>query len=317
MDFGFGIPMRGPLANVDSISEIVTSGEGLGFNIVTVSDHVVVPRHITSIYPYNEDGRFAGQDTGECLEQLTTLMAIAAITNNLRLLTSVMVLPHRNPVLTAKILATIDVLSKGRLNVGCGVGWMREEFEALAAPSFDERGAVGSEYIQIFKELWTKDDPVFEGNFASFSNISFLPKPVQTPHPPIWVGGESSPALRRAVELGDCWYPIGTNPKFPLDSAELLRKRIDRLHHYAEANNRDPATIDLAYSANWFNMGSQSQGNRTRWFEGESNQIQEDVGQLMDLGVNHLILSFTGESTSEITDNMSKFISEVATNIPK
>ena len=317
MDFGFGIPMRGPLANVDSLSEIVTSGEGLGFDIVTVSDHVVVPRHITSIYPYNEDGSFAGQDTGECLEQLTTLMAIAAITNNLRLLTSVMVLPHRNPVLTAKILATIDVLSKGRLNVGCGVGWMREEFEALAAPSFDERGAVGSEYIQIFKELWTKDDPVFEGNFASFSNISFLPKPVQTPHPPIWVGGESSPALRRAVELGDCWYPIGTNPKFPLDSAELLRKRIDRLHHYAEANNRDPATIDLAYSANWFNMGSQSQGNRTRWFEGESNQIQEDVGQLMDLGVNHLILSFTGESTSEITDNMSKFISEVATNIPK
>jgi len=317
MDFGFGIPMRGPLANVESISEIVTSGEEQGFDIVTVSDHVVVPRHIVSIYPYNEDGSFAGQDTGECLEQLTTLMAIAAITKNLRLLTSVMVRPHRNPVLTAKILATIDVLSKGRLNVGCGVGWMREEFEALAAPSFDERGAVGSEYIQIFKELWTKDDPVFEGNYANFSNISFLPKPVQTPHPPIWVGGESSPALRRAAELGDCWYPIGTNPKFPLDSAELLRKRVDRLHHYAESNNRDPATIDLAYSANWFNMASQSPGNRTRWFEGESGQIQEDIGELMDLGVNHLILSFTGESTSEITDNMSKFISEVATNIRK
>jgi len=317
MDFGFGIPMRGPLANVESISEIVTSGEELGFDIVTVSDHVVVPRHITSIYPYNEDGSFAGQDTGECLEQLTTLMAIAAITKNLRLLTSVMVLPHRNPVLTAKILATIDVLSKGRLNVGCGVGWMREEFEALAAPSFDERGAVGSEYIQIFKELWTEEDPVFEGTYANFSNISFLPKPVQTPHPPIWVGGESNPALRRAADLGDCWYPIGTNPKFPLDSAELLRKRIERLHHYAESNNRDPATIDLAYSANWFNMVSQSPGKRSRWFEGESGQIQEDIGQLMDLGVNHLILSFTGESTSEITDNMSKFISEVATNIPK
>ena len=90
MDFGFGIPMRGPLANVEAISEIVTSGEELGFDIVTVSDHVVVPRHITSIYPYNEDGSFAGQDTGECLEQLTTLMAIAAITKNLRMLTSVM-----------------------------------------------------------------------------------------------------------------------------------------------------------------------------------------------------------------------------------
>ena len=316
MNFGFGIPMRGPLANIESRSEIVTTGEELGFDIVTVSDHVVVPKDIASIYSYSEDGNFAGQDTGECLEQLTTLMAIAAITKNLRLLTSVMVLPHRHPVLTAKILATIDVLSKGRLNVGCGVGWMREEFEAIAAPPFDERGAVGSEYIQIFKNLWTEENPIFEGNYANFSNITFLPKPVQTPHPPVWVGGESNPALRRAAELGDCWYPIGTNPKFPLTSAELLGKRIDRLHYYSESNHRDPATIDLAYSANWFNMSNRNLGNRARWFEGESGQIQEDIGQLMDLGVNHLILSFTGESTSEITDKMSKFISEVAINIP-
>tara|TARA_Y100001001_G_C8012833_1_gene310360 strand:- start:194 stop:1147 length:954 start_codon:yes stop_codon:yes gene_type:complete len=317
MEFGFGIPMRGPLANIESITEIVTVGEDLGFDIVTVSDHVVVPRDIASIYPYNEDGSFAGQDTGECLEQLTTLMAVAAITKNLRLLTSVMVLPHRNPVLTAKMLATIDVLSKGRLNVGCGVGWMREEFEALAAPSFDERGAVGSEYIKVFKELWSEDNPIFEGKYANFSNLSFLPKPVQKPHPPIWVGGESSPALRRAATLGDCWYPIGTNPKFPLDSAALLRERINRLQDYAESYNRDPATIDLAYSANWFDMASDGSSNRARWFEGEPDQIQEDIIQLKELGVNHLILSFPGESTSEITDSMSKFISEVAKNIPK
>ena len=157
--------------------------------------------------------------------------------------------------------------------------------------------------------MWTKEDPVFEGNYANFSNVSFLPKPIQNPHPPIWVGGESSPALRRAAELGDCWYPIGTNPRFPLDSADLLKKRIARLHQYAELNGRDPATIDLAYSANWFNMS----GHRTRWFEGESGQIQEDIGQLQDLGINHLILSFTGDSTSEITDKMSAFISEVTT----
>ena len=317
MEFGFGTPTRGPLANIESITEIVTSGEDLSFDIVTVSDHVVVPRNIASIYPYNEDGSFAGQDTGECLEQLTTLMAIAAITKHVRLLTSVMVLPHRSPVLTAKILATIDVLSKGRLNVGCGVGWMREEFEALAAPSFDERGEVGSEYIQIFKELWAEDDPVFEGKYANFSDISFLPKPVQKPHPPIWVGGESSPALRRAATLGDCWYPIGTNPRFPLDSADLLRERINRLQHYAESYNRDPATIDLAYSVNWFDMTSNHSKDRVRWFEGEPGQIQEDIMQLKELGVGHLILSFPGESTSEITDSMSKFMSEIARNIPK
>ena len=176
---------------------------------------------------------------------------------------------------------------------------------------------MGSEYIQIFKELWSEDNPTFKGKYAEFSNISFLPKPLQNPHPPIWVGGESNPALRRAATLGDCWYPIGTNPKFPLDSAELLRERINRLQQYAESYKRDPATIDLAYSANWFDMSPGSSNGRTRWFMGEPDQIQDDILELSELGVNHLILNFPGESTSEITDGMSKFISEVATNIPK
>ena len=118
--------MRGPSANHESKSKIVPTADETGLDILKVRNPGMVLREISPIYHYNEDGSFAGQDTGECLEQLTTLMAIAAITKNIRLLTSVMVLPHRNPILTAKILATIDVLSKGRLNVGCGVGWRRE-----------------------------------------------------------------------------------------------------------------------------------------------------------------------------------------------
>ena len=317
MNFGFGIPMRGQLANMESISTIVKGGEELGFDIVTISDHVVVPKAIDSIYPYNETGEFAGQDTGECLEQLTTTMAIASITQRLRLLTSVMVLPHRSPVLTAKILATIDVLSGGRLDVGCGVGWMKEEFEALGAPNFSERGAVGSEYLRAFKELWTSDNPSFQGNYCNFSNISFLPKPVQNPHPPIWVGGESAPALRRAASLGTCWYPIGSNPKFPLDSANRLDAHIGRLRAYAEEYARDPSEIDLAFSANWYSLADPKNRAvaRNRWFTGSSTEIAEDIAAIEKLGVNHLILSFSGDTTAEILNNMSSFMEKIVSRL--
>ena len=155
---------------------------------------------------------------------------LAAKTKTLGLVLSVMVVPHRPAVLAAKQLATIDILSGGRLTVGIGAGWMREEFEALQTEPFDERGAVTDEYIAAFKELWTSDDPRFEGKYVRFSNIDFTPKPVQRPHPPIWVGGESGPALRRTAKLGDVWYPIQANPAFPMDSL-----------HAAEGRHREAA----------------------------------------------------------------------------
>lgn len=313
MKFGFGIPTRGSLADMESISRIALGGEELGFDIVTVSDHIVVPRSIDSIYPYNESGEFAGQADGECLEQLTTLMAIAAITNTLRLLTSVMVLPHRSPVLTAKILATIDVLSNGRLNVGCGVGWMKEEFDAIGAPPFEERGAVGSEYLKAFKELWTKENPSFEGNYCNFSNISFLPKPIQEPHPPIWVGGESPPALRRAASLADCWYPIGSNPKFPLNTPERLANHIQKLRSYAEGYGRDNSEIDIAFSVNWYS--AQSSNKRTQWFTGNPSDIVADIEQMASIGVNHLVLSFPGDSVEEILEDMSYFKEHISSQV--
>ena len=138
MEYGFSVPTRGPLATMENMASIVVAGEELGFHIASVSDHVVIPTDISSVYPYSEDGVFLTADgSGECLEQLTTIAAVAASTSSIRLLTSVMVLPYRNPVYTAKVLASIDVLSEGRLNVGCGVGWMKEEFVALNAPPFN------------------------------------------------------------------------------------------------------------------------------------------------------------------------------------
>ena len=201
MEFGFGVPSRGPLASLENLVALAQKGEELEFDIISVSDHVVVPNSIDSTYPYNESGEFVSSVSGEYMEQLTTIAYLAGVTSSIKLLTSVMVLPHRSPVLTAKMLATIDVLSKGRLIVGCGVGWMKEEFEAIGAPPFDERGAVGNEYLRVFKELWTSDSPSFDGDYCSFSDISFAPKP-RAEAPPALVDrrGESSrPETRGAT----------------------------------------------------------------------------------------------------------------------
>ena len=132
MEYGFSVPSRGPMATPQDMAALARRGEEMGFDIINVSDHIVIPRGIASRYPYSLSGGFTA--TGEYLEQLATLSFLAAHTSRVRLLSSVMVLPHRSPVLAAKVLATIDVLSQGRLTVGCGVGWMREEFQAIGAP---------------------------------------------------------------------------------------------------------------------------------------------------------------------------------------
>jgi probable F420-dependent oxidoreductase len=313
MKFGFGVPTRGPLARPDNIAALARKGEELGFEYISVSDHLVIPRDIGSRYPYNESGEFAGATDGECLEQLTLLTYLAARTDTLRLLTSVMVLPHRPPVLTAKILATIDVLSNGRLILGCGVGWMREEFEALGAPAFDERGAVGSDYIRVFKELWTSDDPSFESSYASFSNVSFAPKPIQKPHPPIWIGGESPPALRRAALLGDVWYPIGTNPRFPVGTLEQYASYADRVRGYAREGGRDPSELGFAYSVGWYNdreAQTWPDGQRKR-FTGTPRQIADDIKAYEELGVSHLSVGLQASTLDETMGRLERFATEV------
>lgn len=315
MKYGFGVPTRGPLANPESIVALAREGEELGFGFVSVSDHIVIPRDINSRYPYNESGEFAGGGDGECLEQLTLLTYLAANTETVGLLTSVMVLPHRPPVLTAKILATIDVLSGGRLIVGCGVGWMREEFDALGTPPFDERGAVGDDYLRIFKELWTSDNPSFESSYASFSNVAFAPRPVQKPHPPIWVGGESPPALRRAALLGDVWYPIGANPRFPVGTLGQYATYADRVRGYAREGGRDPSELGFAFSAGWYDdreAQTGSDGGRKR-FTGAPRQIADDIKAYEELGVSNLSIGLQAGTLQETMDRLDRFATDVKT----
>src|SRR5256885_13311930 len=223
MLIGFNAPTAGPLSAADNLAKIVVGGEAIGFDYATFSDHVVIPTAIAAEYPYSASGEFPSGTRGERHEQLTEVTWIAAKTTRLRLVTSVMVVPHRPAVLTAKILSTIDVLSGGRLTLGIGAGWMREEFEAIDAPDFDARGTVTDEYLRAFVELWTKDAPKFDGKHVRFSNIGFDPKPVQKPHPPIWVGGESGPALRRTARVREDLDSIGDNPQNPLRRPPRLK----------------------------------------------------------------------------------------------
>jgi probable F420-dependent oxidoreductase len=247
MQYGFNLPNSGPLSEPSVMARLAREGERLGYDYLTINDHVVLPDNAAHGYPYSETGEFFGEHAEIRHEQLTLMAWIAAQTQRIRLVTAVMVVPHRPAVLAAKMLATLDVLSGGRLVVGVGAGWLQREFEALATPPFAERGAVSDEFLRAFRALWTEDSPRFEGKYTRFGDIVFAPKPVQKPHPPIWVGGESPPAVRRAVRFGDAWYPIGTSRQHPLDSLPRLKAGIARLRQLAEQAGREPGGVGVFY----------------------------------------------------------------------
>jgi probable F420-dependent oxidoreductase len=313
MDVGLTIPTRGPLATRQGIETMTRRAENLGFAHLSLSDHVVVPRTIASRYPYSESGEWAGAASGDCFEQFTLLAFLAGITESPRLITAVAVIPYRGAMHTAKIAATIDVLSQGRMVLGVGAGWLREEFEAVGAPPFEERGRVTDEWLQAFKILWTEDDPRFEGRHVRFGGVSFLPKPVQKPHPPIWVGGESPAALRRTARYGDAWFPIGNNPQHPQDTVARFKEALQRLHQIAEQNGRDPKSIGLAFYAGWFDetrTASVDNGER-RILTGTPAQIAEDIDGLAKLGVRDLVLNFQRDTLDRSLASMQHFSDEI------
>jgi probable F420-dependent oxidoreductase len=305
MRYGFYLPTRGGCATPDALEAIVERGEALGFHSVMIADHVVFPTDIRSRYPYTVSGEFPGG--GDALEQLALMSFVAARTRRLRLVTSVMILPYRHPVLTAKMLATIDVLSRGRVTVGVGVGWLREEFEALDAPDFDRRGAVSDEYLRIFKALWTQSPASFRGEFHRFESIRSLPQPVQKPHPPIWVGGHSQAALRRAARHGDGWHPVGANPAVPLRPAEL-RAALDTLYRLTEAEKRDPAALTISFKAPVYDVSAVRLGDgERRPFAGTPQQVADDIATYEKLGVSELVFDFRSARLEETLERMEHF----------
>jgi probable F420-dependent oxidoreductase len=313
MKFGFNAPTAGPMSATDQLVRLVTEGEAMGFDYATFSDHVVIPTDIDAKYPYSSTGEFPAGSRVERHEQLIEMAFVAAKTKKLRLVSSVMVVPHRPAVLTAKMLATIDVMSGGRLVLGIGAGWMKEEFEAIQAPDFAQRGKVTDEYIKAFIELWTNPKPSFKGEHVRFSNILLDPKPVQKPHPPIWVGGESGPALRRTARLGDAWYPIGTNPANPLDSFKRFKTQVDRLRKMTAEAGRKPDAVGLTLRITGYgeNIPAKAGDGERRMFHGKPADIAADIKALAGVGVSHLDVGFTGTTVDAILGEMQKFRKDV------
>ncbi|MBC7637426.1 MAG: TIGR03619 family F420-dependent LLM class oxidoreductase [Acetobacteraceae bacterium] len=311
MQYGFNAPTAGALSAPDSLIKLAQGGEAMGFDYATFSDHVVIPNAIHATYPYSETGEFPGGAGGPRHEQLTEVAFIAGATKTLRLVLSVMVVPHRPALLAAKVLSTIDVLSGGRLVVGIGAGWMAEEFTALQTEDFAARGVVTDEYLDAFRVLWTQTNPSFAGKYVQFSDISFEPKPVQTPLP-IWVGGESGPALRRTARIGDAWYPIGTNPAFPLDSLARFKAAVARLRAMTEKAGRDPASVALAYRVSRLGQPAAKAGDgEHKLFTGDDAQVAADIASLRDAGVSFMDFGFAGGTSDAMLEAMKRFKDQV------
>ena len=312
--FGCSLPSRGPMASPEALRSLAQRAEDLNFDSVWVSDHIILPREVESFYPYSADGVATFNAEQPYYDAIAALNFLAGCTHRVRLGTHVLILPYRNPVVTAKMLATLDVLSQGRLILGAGVGWMEEEFQALGLDTFAQRGAVTNEYIRLFKELWTAEQPEFHGEFYDVSGAGFLPKPVQKPHPPVWIGGHTGPAIRRAAELGDGWMPIGLRPPAILEPEELAEK-IARLKRLTVRAGRAEDAVELCFSTDI--TFEPAAGMDRRMMTGRPEQIAADLRLYQDLGVVNFIFSFPADSVDGQREAMEQFSREVMPLIPE
>tara|TARA_B100001179_G_scaffold225067_1_gene204519 strand:- start:50 stop:961 length:912 start_codon:yes stop_codon:yes gene_type:complete len=302
------------MASPANLRTLAQRAESLGFDSAWVSDHIILPRSVDSFYPYAANGVATFRPDEDYYEPLAALNFLAGCTQKIRLGTHVLILPYRNPVLTAKMISTLDVLSEGRFILGAGVGWMEEEFKALGLDTFARRGAVTDEYIQLFKELWTKDNPEFQGEHYQLSESGFQPKPVQKPHPPIWIGGHTNPAIRRAAKYGDGWMPIGLRPPAILEPEELAEK-ITRLRRLTMEAGRPEDAVSLCFSTGV--TFDDSPGATRRMMSGRAEQIAADLRQYQDLGIRNFILGFPGDSVAAVDEAMEQFSKQVMPLIPQ
>src|SRR4029450_2552473 len=214
MQFGIGLPNLSYVDPTETLIRLAHAAQELAFDAIWVSDHVFIPYEYEPNYPYSTTGRLELSATDYIFDALTRLSFLASQVSTPRLGVRVLIMPYRDPIIPDNMLVTLDVLSGGRVILGAGVGWMPEEFAPLGA-SYEHRGSVTDEYIQIFRELCTADKPSFEGKHYQIGNLGFYPKPIQKPHPPVWIGGYTLASLRRAVRLGRGWYPSTLLPEAP------------------------------------------------------------------------------------------------------
>jgi len=237
MEVGVFVPLGNGNATPEIMRALGPAVEERGFESIWVPEHVVLFEDYASSYPYSPDGKFPGGAETGMLEPLTALTYLAAVTDRVRLGTGICLVPQRNPVYTAKQVTDLDSLSGGRVEFGVGVGWLREEFEALGMP-FERRGQRTDDHLAVMKALWTEQVSEYHGELYDLPACSMFPKPVQTPHPPIHVGGESDAAMRRVARHGQGWFSFNRLP-------DDLPEPLGRLDAALAAEGRTRADITL------------------------------------------------------------------------
>lgn len=302
MRFGIDLGTIGPHASPDRIGRLAGRAEALGFDSVWVTDHLVVPTRIESVYPYGPPGSFNPETRGNYYEAIASMAWVAGATKRVRIGVSVLVVPYRNPVLAAKQLATLDALSGGRVILGIGVGWLAEEFEALAVPHFHRRGALTDEYIRLYRALWSGEPTAFEGEFYTLREVICRPRPAQPGGPPIWVGGNGNPALRRAVELGSAWHAIRLE-------VEELRARGERLRALAVERGRPAPELTTRCS---LGPGGALTGRGEYELDGDPAAIATTLDRYAAAGCAEVLLDlFPRDSTDGMIETMERFAQEV------
>ena len=294
MQIGVWLPNCRHLATPAIIRQTAVRAEALGYDSVWVSDHVVVPK--ANVVNFGET----------IFDPLVTLGVVAGATSRVRLGTTVLIVPYRNAVVTAKMIASLDALSGGRFVFGVGAGWVAAESAALGVP-FAERGPMTDEYLRAMQELWTSPTPSFAGKYTRFDGLIFEPKPLQKPHPPIWVGGHSRAALRRTVEFGAAWHPINRSP-------DELRAGVAQLKAFAQARGRaTPPALTLRNDIRIQRAGQSvpMSTHAGRVVAGEPAALVDQIGELAACGVEHLVLEFLAPDGRELDEQMAAFAERV------
>ena len=282
MKFGIAFANAGPLGQPELATGLAQLAEELGFESLWTVEHVVVPAGYASEYPYSPDGKMPGGEQVALADPLIWMAYVAAVTKRIRLGTGILILPQRNPVILAKELASLDLLSSGRLDLGIGVGWLREEFDALGIP-WARRGARTDEYVEVMRRLWTESSTAFHGEFSNFAELNSYPKPAQTAGIPIHVGGHSDAAARRAGRLGDGFFPGARDP-------ESLGGLLDTMRASARDAGRDPDAIEITAGG---------------------GLDLDSVKHLADLGVTRYVIPPLGFDLDSLRTNLARYAENV------
>ena len=295
MKFGFVIPQNWGLSDPQEVVQFGVRAEELGYDSVWVNHHIL---NVGYIYDRLEDRPY--------YDALTVLTWVAAMTERVRLGTTVLVLPYLNPLVLAKTIATLDVMSGGRVSLGVGVGMLREENDALGS-DFTTRGAYADESIEVMRDLWTSEDPSYNGRFFDYSGFKFSPKPVQSPGVPILIGGMSRAAMRRAARLGDGWHPNG-------GSVTDMGERFENVRTMCAEFDRDPDEVTLVVRGELDILDTPSDNPSTPMI-GTPDQLLRTIEGYESIGVSEIVLQVGTDDVDRIRRTQEAFAERVLSRI--